>query len=167
MQRCMGILDMNSDGTSSMKVLRTKHWLLIASAGLILVLGLALFIMPGPGTTYAKPTLEVKNLATTFGVDCTPQAELEWTGSQFAKTDGFRQVLLYKDGAVVFNGTPFRITAGTDGESGMVLSVPWENDLTAEYRFEVSFYRANGENGATIDNLGRLLMTYPGPTNSC
>ncbi len=150
-----------------MTILRAKRWILIAPVGLILVLGLVLFIMPGPGTTYAKPTLDVMHIDTTFGDICVPQAELEWSGSQFANRDGFRKVVLYRDNELVFKGPPFRISAGTDGENGIVLIASWEHDPTANYSYEVSFYWAQGENGASDDSIGRLLMSVPGASSTC
>jgi len=140
---------------------------MIASVGLILVLGLVLFIMPGPGTTYAKPTLDVMHIDTTFGDNCVPQAELEWSGSQFTNKDGFRRAFLYRDDVLVFSGPAFRIPAGTDGENKIVLIASWEHDPTANYSYEVSFYWAQGKNGATDDSVGRLLMSVPGASSTC
>ena len=158
-----------------MTILRTRRWILIAPVGLILVLGLVLFIIPGPGTTYAKPTLDVMHIDTIITGTCAAEAalkweaDLEWTGSQFAKRDGFRRISLYKEETLVASSPFIRIPAGTSGESQILFVWRWQSDPdpTGNYSFEVSFYRGQGKNGVGSAKPGKLLMTHLGGPATC
>ncbi len=130
------------------------------------MLALVLFILPGPGTSYAKPILEVIHLNTVFTDTCRPQADLEWTSTQFAKRDGFLRFFLFKEELLIVKGGYLQIPAGTAGGSGIVYT--WmEQEVGKEYRWEVQFYRAKGKNGVDTAKHGRLLMSYLGTSSIC
>ena len=163
-----------------MVILRTRLRSLMAFGGLLLALGLAFFILPGPGTSYAQPTLSVTSLSIGYepkGYDagaCIPEATLEWGGTKFSKRDGFIKFELFVFDADTANDEPLawrnvRINAGdTGGARFFTLGKSVTTDPNTSYLWKVEFYQANGRNGPTgKDRIGRFLLSKDSESLAC
>ncbi|MDA1129787.1 MAG: hypothetical protein O2913_14005, partial [Chloroflexi bacterium] len=128
--------------------------------------------LPGPGTSYAQPTVDITVTQLDIVIDpgCHATAHFAWNGTQFSKRDGFLRFVLVEvanDQIEVASAfIPIDVgTMGGAGEFSTGLVVVSKSDTF--YQWHLEFYKAIGKNLDPGDRHGKFLLDYPGASGEC